>query len=212
MFKGWEQTPACLLNCYDLSALTPCPVYQALWLSDRSETLLLLKSSCVWTRSQIITDNKICSKIYLKFPKLCDFRSKLRQRRRLRRRPSRPRRPPQGPRIRGIRIQTATATLPSIITGDTHPQGRPITTITRHTQVAHRVGPQDHPIQTDDLLLIQVRKCAWKIKESVQDQTYNLTNDVRDTFLVMSSAYYDRTCLWSADIFTSVWQENFLFL
>ena len=37
-------------------------------------------------------------------------------------------------------------------------------------------------------------------------------NDGRDAFLVMSSAYYDRTCLWSADIFTSVWQENFLFL
>ena len=31
-------------------------------------------------------------------------------------------------------------------------------------------------------------------------------------FLVMSSAYYDRTCLWSADIFTSVWKENFLYL
>ena len=29
-------------------------------------------------------------------------------------------------------------------------------------------------------------------------------NDGRDAFLVMSSAYYDRTCLWSADIFTSV--------
>ena len=37
-------------------------------------------------------------------------------------------------------------------------------------------------------------------------------NDGRDTFLVMSSVYYDRTCLWSADIFTSVWQENLLFL
>ena len=34
----------------------------------------------------------------------------------------------------------------------------------------------------------------------------------RDAFLVMSSAHYDRTCLWSGDIFTSVWQENFLFL
>ena len=34
-------------------------------------------------------------------------------------------------------------------------------------------------------------------------------NDGRDTFLVISSAYYDRTFLWSADIFTSVWQENF---
>ena len=29
-------------------------------------------------------------------------------------------------------------------------------------------------------------------------------NDGRDAFLVMSSAYYDRTCLWSADTFTSV--------
>ena len=29
-------------------------------------------------------------------------------------------------------------------------------------------------------------------------------NDGRDAFLVMSSAYYDRTFLWSADIFTSV--------
>ena len=37
-------------------------------------------------------------------------------------------------------------------------------------------------------------------------------NDGRDAFLVMSSTYYDRTCLWSANIFTSVWQENFLFL
>ena len=34
-------------------------------------------------------------------------------------------------------------------------------------------------------------------------------NDGRDAFLVMSSAYYDRTCLWSADIFTLLWQENF---
>ena len=42
--------------------------------------------------------------------------------------------------------------------------------------------------------------------------TANLHNDGRDAFLVMSSAYYDRTCLWSADIFTSVWQEKFLFL
>ena len=38
------------------------------------------------------------------------------------------------------------------------------------------------------------------------------TNDGRDAFLVMSSAYYYRTCLWSADISTSVRQENFLFL
>ena len=38
------------------------------------------------------------------------------------------------------------------------------------------------------------------------------SNDGRDAFLVMSSAYYDRTCLGSADIFTSIWQENFLFL
>ena len=36
----------------------------------------------------------------------------------------------------------------------------------------------------------------------------SLANDGRDAFLVMSSAYYERTCLWSADIFTSVWQEN----
>ena len=34
-------------------------------------------------------------------------------------------------------------------------------------------------------------------------------NDGRDALLVMSSAYYDRTCLWSADIFTLVWQEFF---
>ena len=33
-------------------------------------------------------------------------------------------------------------------------------------------------------------------------------NDGRDALLVMSSAYYYRTYLWSADIFTSVWQEN----
>ena len=39
-----------------------------------------------------------------------------------------------------------------------------------------------------------------------------LGNDGRDAFFVMRSAYYDRTCLWSADIFTSIWQENFLFL
>ena len=39
-----------------------------------------------------------------------------------------------------------------------------------------------------------------------------LGNYGRDAFLVMSFAYYDRTCLWSADIFTSVWQENLLFL
>ena len=39
-----------------------------------------------------------------------------------------------------------------------------------------------------------------------------LGNDGLDAFLVMSSAYYDRTCLWSVDIFTSVWQEHFLFL
>ena len=31
-------------------------------------------------------------------------------------------------------------------------------------------------------------------------------NDGRDAILVMSSAYYDRTCLWSADISTLVWQ------
>ena len=37
-------------------------------------------------------------------------------------------------------------------------------------------------------------------------------NDGRDAFLVISSAYYYRTCLWSADIFTSFWQEIFLFL
>ena len=36
-------------------------------------------------------------------------------------------------------------------------------------------------------------------------------NDGRDAFLVMSSAYYDRSCLKSADIFTSVWVEFFLF-
>ena len=36
-------------------------------------------------------------------------------------------------------------------------------------------------------------------------------NDGRDGFLVMSSAYYDRTCLWSGDIFTSIWQEKFYF-
>ena len=35
-------------------------------------------------------------------------------------------------------------------------------------------------------------------------------NDGHDAFSVMSSAYYDRTCLWSADIFTSVCQEFFL--
>ena len=35
------------------------------------------------------------------------------------------------------------------------------------------------------------------------------SNDGRDAFLVMSSEYYDRTCLWSADSFTLVWQENF---
>ena len=39
----------------------------------------------------------------------------------------------------------------------------------------------------------------------------HVSNDGRDAFLVMSSAYYDRTCLWSADILNSVWQENLLF-
>jgi len=43
-------------------------------------------------------------------------------------------------------------------------------------------------------------------------QMVSFSNDGRDAFLVMSSAYYKRTCLWSADIFTSVWQEKFLFL
>ena len=44
------------------------------------------------------------------------------------------------------------------------------------------------------------------------DPRAGINNDGRDAFLVMSSACYDRTCLWSADIFISVWQEFFLFL
>ena len=40
------------------------------------------------------------------------------------------------------------------------------------------------------------------------DVVLKVTIDGRDAFLEMSSAYYDRTCSWSADIFTSVWQEN----
>ena len=39
----------------------------------------------------------------------------------------------------------------------------------------------------------------------------SLINDGRKDFLVMSPAYYDRTCLWSADILNSVWQENLSF-
>ena len=35
------------------------------------------------------------------------------------------------------------------------------------------------------------------------------SNDGCDAFLVMRSAYYDRTCLSSADILISVWQDFF---
>ena len=56
----------------------------------------------------------------------------------------------------------------------------------------------------------QVKKQS--LIEIAREEDPFLGNDGRDAFLVMSSAYYDRTCLWSAEISTSVWQECFLFL
>ena len=52
----------------------------------------------------------------------------------------------------------------------------------------------------------------WSNNFSIKTLSKIKFNNGCDAFLVMSYAYYDRTCLWSADIFTSVWQENFLFL
>jgi len=42
------------------------------------------------------------------------------------------------------------------------------------------------------------------IRETLLHEPRGYPNDGRD-------AFYDRTCLWSADIFTSVWQDFFLF-